>query len=402
MRKIFVVLVILFLGVYSLNATVYEQLYSYSDAFTYGIGKATVAVDNLGTASFIVNPANVPSKFSFEFLLFSLKLNTVAFEKFGEIISLITSGASDDKIFKYLLTLVGKPLNVGIGFGVLSFNIPIGDDMGISFGGSALFDVFIRVHNPLSSSGFLDGRITAIANPYIGIGYSFKNFSSGDANVDKYLKQLSLGVNFKISGNGVLFKSITIDDIVSSNIILTEEVWSNLSWSLSPDIGILYKLPLDNGEGKISRLNFGLSIKDIGGMLKVSENGSQKVLIPTTFNFGISYFIDLYSVLGEDYISDKIMRENYISLDFHDMFFQKTDKDFFRRIHIGFSSKVFNLNDLVYLLLGFGFNGGYPTFGVSIKVTALKLSYSVYGEELGVYAGQEADIRHVFSVSLGW
>ena len=42
MRKIFVVLVILFLGVYSLNAAVYEQLYSYSDVFTYGIGKATV------------------------------------------------------------------------------------------------------------------------------------------------------------------------------------------------------------------------------------------------------------------------------------------------------------------------------------------------------------------------
>ncbi len=401
MRKIFVVLVILFLGVSSLNGAVYEQLYSYSDVFTYGIGKATVAVDNLGTASFIVNPANVPSKFSFEFLLFSLKLNTVAFEALDNI-SLFTSG-DPNVIVSYGVELIGKPLSLGMGIGVLSFSIPIGD-VGISFGANTLIDLFIRVHNPLSSSGFLDTRITAIANPYIGIGYSFKNFSSGDANVDKYLKQLSLGVNFKISGNGVLFKSITIDDVVSSvgNIISQEEIISNTSFGVVPDIGILYKFPLDNGEGNISRLNFGLSIKDIGGMLKVSENGAQKVLIPTTFNFGISYFIDLYSVLGEDYISDKIMRENYISLDFHDMFFQKEDKDFFRRIHIGFSSKLFDLNGLVYLLLGFGFNGGYPTFGVSIKVTALKLSYSVYGEELGVYAGQEADIRHVFSVSLGW
>lgn len=402
MRKIFVVLVILFLGVYSLNGAVYEQLYSYSDAFTYGIGKATVAVDNLGTASFIVNPANVPSKFSFEFLLFSLKLNTVAFES-SDTISVFTSG-DDNAKFSYLIGLMGKHLSLGMGIGVLSFSIPIGD-VGISFGANTLIDLFIRVHNPLSSSGFLDTRITAIANPYIGIGYSFKNFSSGDANVDKYLKQLSLGVNFKISGNGVLFKSITIDDIVGgklSNIISLEEIISNISFGIAPDIGILYKFPLDNGEGNISRLNFGLSIKDIGGMLKVSENGAQKVLIPTTFNFGISYFIDLYSVLGEDYISDKIIRENYISLDFHDMFFQKEDKDFFRRIHIGFSSKLFDLDGLVYLLLGFGFNGGYPTFGVSIKVTALKLSYSVYGEELGVYAGQEADIRHVFSVSLGW
>ncbi|MEN2997481.1 MAG: hypothetical protein ABDH28_00355 [Brevinematia bacterium] len=398
-KKIFLcVIAIIALNVIAFPLNNYEHFYSFQSPYSIGIGKATTAIEILGTESFMANPASFSQKFSFELLLASVSLNHITLGIINDLPSLLSG--DQNLIISYAVDLVGKPINFGIGLGLLSFNIPIGGDLILRLGINSLVNFFFEIHNPLSSAGFIDllGNITG--GGYIGASYSFKNISTGDTEVDKHLRLLSIGINLKMAIGSGIVENTTLDEIVLRQVNVSgKDILSNLQTTkFIPDIGILYKLPLDNKEGNKQRINIALSVKDIGGF-KITVGGNEFTLIPTTFNLGVAYFIDLYDYIG----SEITFRQNYISLDFHDLFFQRRDKDFFKRIHIGLSSEVLNFIDLFSLNLGVGLNGGYPTLGVALKFLGIiKLSGSVYTEELGVYAGQDPDVRYLISASIGW
>lgn len=379
------------------GVNVYEQFYSYESAYSLGIGRATTTVEGLGTVSFLANPATGISKFSFE-------LTSVMFRVNDNGITLLQNlnKLSGDQAIGFLIDQVGKPMNFGLDLGLISFNIPVGD-LGLSFGiANVIVNGFLEAHNPLSTAGFFDLLLVVPSTLYIGGTYSFRNISTGNSSVDNYLKLLNVGLNLKFNISLGVSENIALDDIVSNTFtnINPQALLSNISTRFVPDIGFLYRIPLDSSGGDNQRVNIGLSIKDIGGITTKLITGNEEVFIPTTFNIGASYFVDLYSQFG--FGNSMLLRKNYFSLDFHDLFLQRKDKDFFRRLHIGISSQLFNLNDILAMNLGLGVNGGYPTFGISLKLTVIKIEFAVYTEELGVYAGQDPDTRYVGSISIGW
>jgi len=73
------------------------------------------------------------------------------------------------------------------------------------------------------------------------------------------------------------------------------------------------------------------------------------------------------------------------------------DDDFYKRVYFGAEAKLWKR----FALRG-GFYQGYPSYGASLDLWALKLDYASYAEELGAYAGQTSDRRHVVQVTLGW
>jgi hypothetical protein len=97
-----------------------------------------------------------------------------------------------------------------------------------------------------------------------------------------------------------------------------------------------------------------------------------------------------------------LLKNTSVSLDFHDIFFQRKDKDFFKRLHIGLKTDLANVSDIIVVRLGLGISQGYPTFGVGFKLAPFKINYSISAEELGVYAGQNPDVRQNISISIGW
>ena len=49
-----------------------------------------------------------------------------------------------------------------------------------------------------------------------------------------------------------------------------------------------------------------------------------------------------------------------------------------------------------------GLYQGYPTFGVDLRLFIVTLNYTTYAEEVGAYAGQDDDRRHLIALNLGW
>ncbi|MGB3940213.1 MAG: hypothetical protein WBK96_01830 [Candidatus Manganitrophaceae bacterium] len=73
------------------------------------------------------------------------------------------------------------------------------------------------------------------------------------------------------------------------------------------------------------------------------------------------------------------------------------DKDLSKRTRLGAEFRFPKV-----LALRVGLNGGYPSAGVGIDLWILSISYATYAEELGAFAGQRADRRHVAQLSLGF
>lgn len=385
----FLGVIVVFSSAYSFE---YEHLYSFPQPYTIGMGKAVTAVDGLGLVSSLANPACVSSEFSIELLALYLGINSWTGKVVEDISEL--SSAGQDEVVAYAIDMIGKPINFGVGLGGISLDIPIWD-ISLRLGTKVDFLTYVEFHNPLSSAGFLDFVGLVVSGWYVGGGFSFKNFSSDSPEFDKWIRNLNVGVNLKLVSSGGIVRNFPIDDLILNKVnISVEEISSNLQIRrFVPDIGVLYKIPLDGKNGEYQRVNVGIALKDIGGIVIVLE-GREITLVPTTLNLGVAYFISLFPELP-------FLNKNYVSLDFHDLFFQRKDKDFFKRLHLGLSSELIDLG-FFSVNLGVGLNGGYPTFGLLAKVLIAKLSYSIYAEELGVYAGQDPDLRHSLCVSISW
>jgi hypothetical protein len=72
-----------------------------------------------------------------------------------------------------------------------------------------------------------------------------------------------------------------------------------------------------------------------------------------------------------------------------------TDNDFGKRLHMGAEYQF------PYILtLRTGLYQGYPSFGTTINLWIIHLSYAYYVEEIGAFAGQNPDPHHVVRLSL--
>jgi hypothetical protein len=76
------------------------------------------------------------------------------------------------------------------------------------------------------------------------------------------------------------------------------------------------------------------------------------------------------------------------------------DDDWGKRINMG---AELNIDQPFIRHVNFrcGLHQGYPTIGLGFDFYILELNYAYYTEELGAYAGQFPDSRHVLEISIG-
>lgn len=392
MKKVLYILIVLGVASFGFAITfqLYEHINLFQGAFSTGMGKATTAVKGLGIESFLANPANGGEKFSFDIISINpFQFNNTTLQLLRDIQEM-----QQTQDFTKLFDYIGTPVNVRLGVNLIGFNIPI-YDFSLNFGIFATVYAYLEVHNPLSTAGLLDLLGFSAASFFIGTSYSFKHLDFGNSEINKYLSNLSVGLNMKLVLTSAVNRKLTLVDLLLGFEHLNKTISEELNkltvianTLLKPDIGLSYELPID----EMQKVNFGLSILNIGG-IPIGD-----FYIPTTVNLGAAYSYDLSTLIG----NRMLLKNTSVSLDFHDIFFQRKDKDFFKRLHIGLKTDLANLNDVIVVRLGLGISQGYPTFGVGFKLATFKINYSISAEELGVYAGQDPDVRQNVSISIGW
>jgi hypothetical protein len=392
MKKVLYILIVLGVASFGFAITfqLYEHINLFQGAFSTGMGKATTAVKGLGIESFLANPANGGEKFSFDIISINpFQFNNTTLQLLRDIQEM-----QQTQDFTKLFDYIGTPVNVRLGVNLIGFNIPI-YDFSLNFGIFATVYAYLEVHNPLSTAGLLDLFGFSAASFFIGTSYSFKHLDFGNSEINKYLSNLSVGLNMKLVLTSAVNRKLTLVDLLLGFEHLNKTISEELNkltvianTLLKPDIGLSYELPID----EMQKVNFGLSILNIGG-IPIGD-----FYIPTTVNLGAAYSYDLSTLIG----NRMLLKNTSVSLDFHDIFFQRKDKDFFKRLHIGLKTDLANLNDVIVVRLGLGISQGYPTFGVGFKLATFKINYSISAEELGVYAGQDPDVRQNVSISIGW
>jgi hypothetical protein len=110
-----------------------------------------------------------------------------------------------------------------------------------------------------------------------------------------------------------------------------------------------------------------------------------------TLSFGLSPSVEIPSFceLKTDILLD------FIDITYH---FEE-DQDVGKRINAGIELWLDTWTLRVLKLRG-GLHQGYPTLGIGIDADIVRVNYAHYSEEIGAYAGQRRDTRHVFEIVL--
>jgi hypothetical protein len=111
--------------------------------------------------------------------------------------------------------------------------------------------------------------------------------------------------------------------------------------------------------------------------------------VTVSFGFSPSFDIPSFCTLRTDIILD------FIDATFH---FDQ-DKDIGKRINTGLEF-YFDAWALRTFKFRTGLHQGYPSFGIGLDTDKVQINYARYKEELGAYAGQIDDIRHVIEIIL--
>lgn len=162
--------------------------------------------------------------------------------------------------------------------------------------------------------------------------------------------------------------------------LLNEIKKEGMGWGIYGSVGAMYDIPYLK---TIIAPRVALSFNDFG----YSHFGILMEKINPTLNFSIAFSP------GWNFITSDIV------FDFTDLLFMSTkDKSFGKRVNIGAEVGFWNK-----LFLRVGLHQGYFTVGAGFSLwNILKANYAYYTEELGAYAGQYHDTRHVLEVSLGF
>lgn len=232
--------------------------------------------------------------------------------------------------------------------------------------GQGLVDM--RLHNPLSSQGAVEVQGGYEYGPVMGFSIGFPTTG------------LRIGVGAKYIFNSWVAEGFTIRQIASEEFDPLDSKKDNADYSF--DVGLLYDIPL------IQSLNprIGLSVLDITDL--DFQEDSEGRLIPMRGNIGLSINPSLIGFM-----------ETILALDYQDITHQfEQDDSIGKRLHIGAEFGFLAR----HILLRAGLNQGYTSAGAELDLWALKIGYAYYSEELGAYAGQDKDTRHLAQLSIGW
>jgi hypothetical protein len=238
--------------------------------------------------------------------------------------------------------------------------------------------------------GIGSGRLDAVAHQGFGSeGFLELNadaFYGGVAGVSIGLTQnLFAGLSVKSLHRETLLHNFSPRDLIDNQDHLSDYIQKDLRKSgngVGADAGLIWKFSPDSQ----LKPSVGVSVMNIGDM-KFGDAGS----IPQTVNLGIainpslSMFRSL--TVGADYVD---VLNNY-----------KQDKDMAKRLRVGAELQLFDIWP-AELALRAGMYEKAPTFGIDVRLLFLTVSYAMYTEEVGAYAGQDKDKRQLITLDIGW
>ncbi len=227
-------------------------------------------------------------------------------------------------------------------------------------------------HQGLGANGMLD--VVAEAH-YGGIGgLSYEMYDN-----------LHVGAAVKFLHRESLIHSFTAREIVDKQDTLEDYLIDDLREkgnALGVDAGVIYNFLGSNP----LKPAVGLSVMNIGDM-DFGDAGK----MPMTANLGLSINPDIPA-----------FKHLIVALDYVDMFNNYSqDSDIGKKLRFGGELCLFK-KKAIGLMVRAGLYQGYATAGADLRLGLLTLAYVTYAEEIGAYAGQDDDRRHLAMINLGW
>jgi hypothetical protein len=223
-----------------------------------------------------------------------------------------------------------------------------------------------EVANPVLPE--LNADAIADAGGVVGVAHSFLEDS------------LQAGIAMRVQNRWSLQRGYLFSDFVDDTItdISMDEVGQSMG--LFFDVGAIYNFYLDGCNPRA-----GLTINNLGTN---SMGDAADIPWSATLSFGVSPSI---SIIKMDILLDIVDVTRHFD----------QDDDWGKRINTGLEF-YFDRWALRTFKFRAGLHQGYPAFGFGLDTNFLQVNYAHYKEEIGAYAGQNGDTRHVIEVILSF
>ena len=237
------------------------------------------------------------------------------------------------------------------------------------------------INNPVSAEIKMD--ISGTVQIPVGFSFDFGNKS-----------QYVIGTAVKAVAGGNAIADLDATDLAADgDIPITIQSYSGMAL----DLGGIYKT---------GYLNYALTINNAFSKLDVTEkvgDGAEVDIsgkkLPLTVNFAISNKYDKKDRLDkwwDKYVFWTLELKNLTNTDLNAD--GEKDDNFYKKIHFGASSMVFN-NKWIKLDLRAGLNQGYPTYGFGTELFSLvNLDYAYSTRELGPHIGMKEETLHSITI----
>ncbi len=383
MKKLLTALSIALVAGSSAMAANFEYPYIYKDPAVMGMGGAYTAVG--GTInSLFYNPAGLSDvKQSAGFEVTLLKLGVAASSKtkdFYNDLQDVLDIDNDTEQLTALNNLILKYLGENFHFDVetLALGVVKGGETS-SFGFTLVGNV--QANFATHEGAGTDGLIEVHQHSYGGVigGYARK-FMDDKLKIGLGAKFLyAQSVDHTFTTSEIVANSDNLDDYIKDNYL---ETGSGFSF----DFGLEYNPLPDN----VLHPQVGLSVLNIGD-LDFGDAGK----IPMSVNLGFALKPEFEGFGG-------LFKEPVFALDVVDIIRNNSvDDDWGKRIRLGAEVKVWD-NKFASWIVRTGLYEGYPTFGTDFRIGVVNLQFATYAEEVGAYAGQDADRRYTGALSIEW
>jgi len=366
------------------SAASLEYAYIYKSTRAMGMGGAYTAIGGR-VDSLFYNPAgliNIPQDKGWEVNLINVSAeygkNTKKFLRDTKDATNTTdansSGSADDDKLQAMNNVLSEYRGQNLHARVADFT-SIGksyDKWAFGLGGIASGRLDASTHQGFGADGFLEVSADAL---YGAIG----GFSIAVTD------NLYAGVGVKSLHRESLIHNFTVRELVDHQDDLNSFIKNDLREkgdAYGADLGLIWKFT------KTSKLKpaIGVSAMNIGGL-----HFGQAGMMPMTVNAGVSINPTVPAVrslvVGVDYVD--VLNNN------------KQDKDQAKRLRAGAEVQLVDVMPFE-LTLRAGMYQKKPTVGCDVRLLIFTVSYAMYTEEVGAYAGQDKDKRQLVTLNIGW
>ncbi len=373
----------------SLSAITFEYPQLYKDPKVMGMGGANVAVGGHASALFY-NPAGlsyIPREYGIEVELINLNAsineNVLDFaEDFSDATDEppVVTGDPDTDETMAMLDVMKQYLGKNIHFDANDFTSISrkGEKVAFAIGGLAGANFDFRTHSGFANDGAMEIQGIVYYGAAFGMSRDFKEVEIGNV----ILNDFALGFGVKQMNYGSINRAFSISELIDDDFQdNVEDNYLKEGTSTVFDLGGTYHLT----PGWI----VGASVLNIGGV-----GDKDAVYIPMTVNAGVGYL--------KRWEGHKLFNQVRFAADYVDIAKgYEQDTDMIKRTRLGAGVNIWD-GWFSTLSLRAGLYQGSTTYGANLRLLLLQVAYATYEEEVGAYAGQDKDRRHMINLTFGW